>query len=841
MVHYLIGNAGHLLIILAFILSLASAFSYFRASTAVGLARSQDWTLNGRWLFYAHGLSVIGVIAVLFSIIYNHYFEYHYAYAHSSRSLPVHYIISCFWEGQEGSFLLWIFWNCLLGLVLIRVNRKWEAPLMTVFGAVQAFLTSMILGVVLFNIKIGSSPFMLLRDVVEDPIFQINPDFIPADGTGLNPLLQNYWMVIHPPTLFLGYASTLVPFAYLIAGLWKREYREWIRPAIPWAVFSTALMALGQIMGAYWAYETLSFGGYWSWDPVENAVYVPWIIQVASIHTMVIYRKNNSALVTSMILVMATFILVLYATFLTRSGILGNASVHSFTDLGLSGQLLIYLLSFLAVAVGLLIYRWKELPRSEQEISAYSREFWIFSGATVLGLMGFQVLIPTSIPVFNAVAEAFGLKSNMAPPAEQALFYSRFQIWGAMLIAVLSAIGQYIWWKNLKRDNLWEVLALPVIASLLLSSILFVVAGIHRLSYMLLLTAAIYSLISNGSVLLSLLRKKQIRLAGGAVAHLGIALMLIGILFSAGYSRVISLNRSGLLYSREMSEEMNRENVLLFIDEPREMTPYELVYRGQRMEVAGMPDPVSPTQLRRTSDAAVALAAEDLQARGRTYFKTGDTLLVRPENIYYEVEYRKDGEKLFSLFPRAQVNPSMGLVVSPDILRSWRHDMYTHLTSIPDPGAPVEWRDTTRHTVQLGERFFINDFVATFRRIEQLDFLEGVPLNSGDVAVKAFVEVFGKTRSYTAEPVFIIKENRVGYIPYELTELGIQIQFTGIDPQAKNFELVTMVSQKDYVIMKAILMPWINLLWIGTLVLMAGFGISIRRRYVEFRRESAAV
>ena len=181
-------------------------------------------------------------------------------------------------------------------------------------------------------------------------------------------------------------------------------------------------------MGAYWAYETLSFGGYWSWDPVENAVYVPWIIQVASIHTMIIFKKNNTALKTSIILVITTFILILYATFLTRSGILGNASVHSFTDLGLSGQLLIYLLVFAVLAIALSANRWKEIPTSDKEASTYSREFWIFMGATVLGLMGFQVMAGTSIPVYNAILEQFGISSNMAPPADQALFYSKFQM-----------------------------------------------------------------------------------------------------------------------------------------------------------------------------------------------------------------------------------------------------------------------------------------------------------------------------------------------------------------------------------------------------------------------------
>ena len=186
---------------------------------------------------------------------------------------------------------------------------------------------------------------------MDAPVFQMNPDFIPKDGNGLNALLQNYWMVIHPPTLFLGFATTLVPFAYCIAGLWTGKVNDWIRPALPWALFSAMVLGVGILMGAYWAYETLNFGGYWNWDPVENAVYVPWLVLVASYHTMITYRKSNTALKTSVILVVATFILILYSTFLTRSGILGESSVHSFTDLGLSGQLLIYLLVFTILSI----------------------------------------------------------------------------------------------------------------------------------------------------------------------------------------------------------------------------------------------------------------------------------------------------------------------------------------------------------------------------------------------------------------------------------------------------------------------------------------------------------
>ncbi|MEM9859760.1 MAG: cytochrome c biogenesis protein CcsA, partial [Bacteroidota bacterium] len=322
MIHTVIGDLGHLFAIAAFITALFASFSYFKSTVEKDLSRSNAWKLNGRFFFLIHAATILCVIISLFYIIYNHLFEYHYAWNHSSKRLPVHYMISCFWEGQEGSFLLWMFWHAILGTILIFTNKFWESSIMTIFALVQAFLASMILGVVIpgIELKIGSSPFLLLRDVIDAPIFQENPDFIPEDGTGLNPLLQNYWMVIHPPTLFLGFATTVIPFVYCIAGLWLKKYRDWVRPALPWALFSGAVLGLGILMGGYWAYETLNFGGYWNWDPVENAVYVPWLFLVAAIHVMITFRKSNTALKASIVLVITMFVLIVYSTFLTRSG-----------------------------------------------------------------------------------------------------------------------------------------------------------------------------------------------------------------------------------------------------------------------------------------------------------------------------------------------------------------------------------------------------------------------------------------------------------------------------------------------------------------------------------------
>src|SRR5690349_11750954 len=187
MMHYFVGDLGHLFVITSFVAALASAFCWYRATNSLVIEEKQFWSQNGVVSFYAHAISVFGICVTLFLIISNHYFEYHYAYSHSDSKLPSHYLISTFWNGQEGSFLLWMFWHAIIGIILIHTYTFWQAPVMTVFALVQAFLGSMILGVVLpvIDFKIGSSPFILLRDVMQSaPIFKSNPEFIPADGTG---------------------------------------------------------------------------------------------------------------------------------------------------------------------------------------------------------------------------------------------------------------------------------------------------------------------------------------------------------------------------------------------------------------------------------------------------------------------------------------------------------------------------------------------------------------------------------------------------------------------------------------------------------------------------------
>ena len=833
--HTFIGNLGHFFVIFSFVSALVAAFSYFKASTTNSFALQQQWKINGRIAFSTHIIAVLGIIFCLFTIIYNHYFEYHYAWSHSSTKLPTHYMISCFWEGQEGSFLLWLFWHSLLGVILIFTSKQWENKVMAIVSLVQGFLASMILGVVIpmLNFKIGSTPFILLRDALEAPIFTIQPNFIPQDGNGLNPLLQNYWMVIHPPVLFLGFATTLIPFAFCIAGLWEGNYKGWITPTLPWALFSAVALGIGTLMGGYWAYETLNFGGYWNWDPVENAVYVPWLILVASIHTMIIYKNSKTALKTSIILVIATFILILYSTFLTRSGILGNASVHSFTDLGLSGQLLVYLLFFTLVAVIIAKARWKDIPSSDKEISTYSREFWVFIGITILCLMGFQVLLPTSIPVYNALVESFGVVSNIAPPADQVGFYTKFQLWFAIGIATLSGTAQFFWWNKMDKSTLLDSLKTPLILTLMITTVSIVISGISNPIYMLFLVCGIYAIISNGNILLRILKVNP-KLSGGAVAHVGVGLMLIGILASSGYSKVVSLNNTGLLISREADSEFNNENLLLFLNEPRTMTEYEITYRGDYVEDREHGIFINKNDIRNTKDAYKVIAKTTILHEKFEYYQENDTIEISPENTYYKIEYLDADSNLFMLYPRTQTNETMGLLSSPDIKRDLTKDLYTYVSSISNPDEPKEWTETEELEIAVNDNFFVNDYVATVTNMERIQKVEGVALSPEDVAVKANIKVQGETRDYFMQPIFIIKNGLVARIPDEISDLGLKITVLNIHPEKKTISLGYNTTQKSWIVMKALEKPLINVLWIGTLVLILGFSIAIYRRYNEF-------
>lgn len=796
--HYLPGMLGNFFVVFAFAACMISCVSYF-LSTRKNV-ESENWLHLARLSFRLHSVALIGIFVSLFYIIYNHYFEYHYAWAHSSTTLPTRYMISCFWEGQEGSFLLWAFWQGVLGNILIFTARSWEKEVLGIVSLSQVLILSMLLGVEILGQHVGSSPFILLRKALAAPIFQ-RADYLSfiKDGNGLNPLLQNYWMVIHPPTLFFGFASMVVPFAFAIAGLLQKRYDEWIKAALPWALLGVMILGTGIIMGSFWAYEALNFGGFWAWDPVENASMIPWLTLIGAVHVMMAYRSSGHAYFTALFLTIISFILVLYASFLTRSGILGETSVHAFTDLGMSGQLIIYIAVFLIISLFLVIKNWKHLPISKKDEATYSREFWLFIGALVLAISCFQIIITTSIPVVNAI---FGTK--IAPPLSPVQHYNQWQTPMAVLVLLIAGFSQFMKYKNTEPSRFYISILVSVIASGIIAAPIIYFGNFYKNPvFILLIFAAVFSIISNGKILNEAVRGKW-KLAGSAIAHIGFAMMLMGALIAASSSSVISVNRSGISYGKDFDEKNTRENILLWKNEPIRMDQYQVTYLG---------------------DTSIGI------------------------NIFYKVNYKTldvNGKikENFTLMPNAQINPKMGLVASPDTRHYLLKDIYTHVSSVPNredekSHQENQYKESILHQVKLGESFRQGAYTIQIDSIKKDPELKDIHLTETDLAVAAQLSIIDSFKTYHVSPVFIIKNGMQYSFPAYLKEAGLKLEFTGVNPQQHSFSIsISELKEKpkDFIIMKAIVFPYINLLWTGTIVMVIGFLLSIIRRIKDNKR-----
>ncbi|KEQ29417.1 heme lyase CcmF/NrfE family subunit [Pedobacter antarcticus] len=807
------GKVGQFFIVLAFAAALLSTISYFFATRSKDQADQSSWTRMGRISYGINVLSIIGIGATLFYLILNHYNEYYYVYSHSSKALPVYYIISAFWEGQEGSFWLWAFWQAVLGIVLIRTCKSWESGVMTVVGLSQVFLTSMLLGVQIFGERIGSSPFILLRDAVNlqemAPVVFADPEnfknylkFI-TDGRGLNPLLQNYWMVIHPPTLFLGFASMIVPFAYVITGLWQKRYKEWVKPAMPWALFAVMILGTGIIMGSFWAYEALNFGGFWAWDPVENASLIPWLTLIGAVHVMIAFKNTGHAFFTSIALVLVSFILVLYASFLTRSGILGETSVHSFTDLGMFGHLILYNVVFLFIPVVLIICRWKELPITNKEEETYSREFWMFIGALVVTVACIQVIFSTSVPVFN---KAFG--TNFAPPIDAIKYYNQWQAPFAILITMISGFSQFLKYKRTDTRKFYSsLIATLVIAIVVTGAFVYITDVYGNLMYILLSFSCMFAILSNARILVQGFSGKG-KLVGAAVAHIGFALLLVGALVAAATSKPVSLNAANFIPVKDFEKvEKPGENMVLYKNEPKKMGRFTVTY---------------------TNDTTIA------------------------PNTFYTLNFKVLDEKSgavkenFDLNPRVQINEKMGLIASPDTKHYLTYDMYTHITSAPDKKDSHAESDAQSDeenykkprivNVSTGDTLHTSSGIIHIKDLNFKPVAKSLALAEGDLAVGLPLEIDLNGKIYKTEPIFLVKGNNTFDFARNIPELGLRLRFTKILPDQKKVELQVFEKpqqSKDWVVFKAIEFPYINLYWVGLIVMVVGFLISIVRRQKE--------
>ena len=596
--HTFPGRFGHFLLILAFASALFSAVSYYFATDQNAPdTDSSTWRKLGRIGFILTSLGAIGSIATIFYIMVNHYYEYEYVWSHVSEQLPFRYIFTAFWEGQQGSFLLWIFWHAILGMIILWKGGRWETSTLAVLSLVQAFLLSMILGIYLTDeFRLGVTPFALLREsegMSNLPIFANSNYLQLIEGKGLNPLLQNYWMIIHPPTLFLGFASVTIPFCYAVAGFWKKEYTQWLKPVMPWALFSGAILGTGIVMGGAWAYEALSFGGYWAWDPVENASLVPWLILIGGIHTNLVAQRTGHSIRGTYVFYSLSFIFILYSTFLTRSGILGDSSVHAFTEMGLEWQLVIFMAAFTVMGIVQYFKHRLHVPSPEKEEAFNSREFWMFIGSLVLLFSAGLITFTTSLPVFNKLMDAYGnlMGQDMsvyhkASPEDPIAHYNRFQVWIAVFIGLLSGVAQYLFYKEKKwsarRKGFVRNMVVAVLIGLILTILSSYWIDVHHYSYYLLLFSALFGVVANMQYLATVLRFK-IKASASVLSHTGFGLMILGIMASGLNKNYISNNSFAMRGIFAPTDDRLHQNVYLVKGEPMFMGGYLATYLSDTM------------------------------------------------------------------------------------------------------------------------------------------------------------------------------------------------------------------------------------------------------------------
>jgi cytochrome c-type biogenesis protein CcmF len=365
---------------------------------------------------------------------------------------------------------------------------------------------------------------------------------------------------------------------------------------------------------------------------------------------------------------------------------------------------------------------------------------------------------------------------------------------------------------------------------------------IYTASYIALLWSSLFALVANFSVLWFLMKQK-FSLTGGATAHVGLAIMLIGILFSSGYSKVVSMNRSGFAISNKAEEftkdnnKENKENLPLWIGQGAQMQDYLVTYKGRKIEVRGQKGYFNRKDFDIIEGDFHAVALRDITRDSVTIAKKGDTLTVEPENTYYELEFKNSEGKSVSLFPRWQVNPKMGTAISPDVKHAFSHDIYTYVSLDPrlaaEAGEEKQWSPTTNSTVSLGDTLFLNDFVAVLKDVARVTTLENIQLGPNDAAVQASFEVLGKNyQQYELNPVFVIKDGMVGMPAFESEETGIKIKFTSINPKTQEFSFAVNTTQQDLIIIKALEKPYINLVWIGSILIFIGLFVATFR-YVQ--------
>jgi cytochrome c-type biogenesis protein CcmF len=573
------GTIGIGFLILALCASLFSIAGYVVALAKPG---SRLPILLGRIAYGIAALAVLGAFASLMFIVSHKLYRYDYAVSHTSNDLAAPYKFTATWSGQEGSFLLWASWTALIGFLVFLKAGRYEARVMPIFVSVLAFLAAILL---------KQSPFALTHMLTPAEMAQTGLPALPTDGQGLNAALQNYWMTIHPPTIFFGFASLAVPFSYAVAALIWRDYERWASRVMPYCLLSCATLGLGLFMGGYWAYETQGWHGFWGWDPVENASLFPWLAVTALAHGLVVQKSRGRMGRVNTFLGLFSWDLFLLGTFLTRSGALASKdsagqllSVHAFDNIGKSALWLMVAMLVVYGLGGAALWLWRlpKIPtRRTQGGSLFSRDFGFFMAVLLMLIACCLVTLGTTQPLIQSWLHQVagylqvhvpGLGArpliqgwlNQSPSAPDKVFYNKVMLPLALLAALLMGAVPWVAWHRTSPDKFISRLTLPWVGMIAFGvfMLLWVLGAerqlhavvdpssveaigtarawinpaLERCAILAVTGAGVLAALSNAMLAFRVFRMRPLN-AGGWIAHVGIGVLIIGAVVSTTFER----------------------------------------------------------------------------------------------------------------------------------------------------------------------------------------------------------------------------------------------------------------------------------------------------------------
>lgn len=735
----------------------------FFVLSLIGSLRNSDKIAT--WAFRLGSLCLVGVMGVLITLFTTDQLQYGYVFARSDPATEMMYKVASVWAGQQGSFLLWGLCSAIFGLLALPGAghyRRWATAVFSTFLAA------------LCGILAYETPFNIMPEVIME-----GKTFVPPVGNGLTPALHNYWVIIHPPTIFIGFGALTLLFAYAISAILTGDLKDWVGRVRPWALGTLGILALGICMGGFWAYETLGWGGFWAWDPVENVSLVPWIILAAFVHGIIIQTTRQRWYAANLVFAALPFLLFVYGTFLTRSGFLADVSVHSFAEMDRSARWI--LLGFLGVSTvgffalfatkGRKLAKALEQPQGE---SGIERESSYRFGTMFLSLLAVGISLGMSWPLVGALSG-----KQVAVVNEQ--LYHKVVVWLFVPLMLLMAIAPYTSWRKMDgkvlREKMLPILAASVfitglavfgfrnptwgVHTLADATIAFPMGRVPLLPWMAFLTfTCVFVCVSNLWRAIEIGRRSKLGI-GGFVSHLGFAILLAGLILSRGFER--------------------KERMYIREQQPATALDYTIAYKG----------PTDPEMRDRNGKLLFDVSGPE----GKWTAEPG---------LYYKQSMEGEDEPM----------------VWPHIKRSLGHDVYISLL----PPVIFVWEKP--ESMKVGETKTIRDVTVTY--------LE--PTRSGNPGTPgarfgAKLRVTASGQTYDVSPYMELQPGAGPRPSIELVGPELAATVMGMNAADKSVQVQILFSSPIYPI-DLFYKPLTLLVWLGTGILtLGGLWSAAGRRY----------